>query len=179
MNSFHEVTSAAAGLNRLAAGQPNAADKFNASRAGLITALGLYLSLVLIIIVLQAAIRHAVPYGEIGLGLVANILPTLGLAAVSAATVRLLQLEVSAYALLVPAIYALSLILVLSLAISLILPTLSPIALGAMGYLLFRVARGIGRMNAGIALSFAALNLMVLVAMPIGLYMLFSPLLAV
>ncbi len=175
MNPLGEIMRAAAGINRLAARRPDAGSKFNLTGAGLSTALALYVTLVLATIVVQIAARRSAALDEIAIAMLANLLPILGLTVVAVISVRALNLGVSTYALLVPSLYALVLMLILSIIISLTVPTLSPIALGMMAYLLFRIGMGMARMNIGIALAYSALNLVVLVALPLSLYMLFSP----
>jgi hypothetical protein len=47
--------------------------------------------------------------------------------------------------------------------------------LGALGYMLYRAAREIAKLGIGVSIAFAVLAIAVLVALPIGLYMLSVP----
>ena len=87
-----------------------------------------------------------------------------------------MRLAIPDNALLVPATYALAFILLIGLPLSLFFGNVFANAmLGALGYMLYRAARDIAKLGIGVSIAFAVLAIAVLVALPIGLYMLTMP----
>ena len=177
MRPVQELRDAAIGWVDLAGNRPSG-DRFNASRAGLVTMLGWYVALVLVTLVIQSAARSgALPhYGDIFVSVVLNALPMLAVLLITRLTVRFLQPAVGALALMVPAGYALVFILAIGLPLSLFGSGMFFAALhGILGYMLYRLGRNVGKFGIGVSIGFAVLNVLLLVAIPIGLYMLFVP----
>jgi hypothetical protein len=176
MNPIHEAGQAAIGWLDIIGNRAGGADRFNTTQRGLVNALGVYLVLVLFSIAVQAVSFGSPGIGQVLLGVFVNALPVLGVALVVWATVSLLAPAVSVYGLLVPAIYALAFILAIGLPLSLFGGNLfSNAMLGALGYMFYRLARYMARLSIGISIAFAVLSIVVLVALPIGLYMVTMP----
>ena len=171
MNAFGEFRDASVGwLDRIAA-RAGAAEKFNLSRAGLINATGCYFVLVLLTLVVQVAAGGFPGWLMLVLGILINTLPLLALWAVIWATAKMLT--VSAIGLMVPTTYAMGFILLIGLPLSLIAGEMFGAALlGALGFMFYRAARAMGKLNVSLSLAFAIVSILALVAMPLGLYML-------
>ncbi len=176
MNPLTEVKDAAIGWLDIIANRPGGAERFNRSSGGLANAVGFYFLLVLFTILVQGASAGFPGFDQILLGVVVNALPLVAIALVIWATLSALRSEVSLSALLVPATYALAFILLIGLPLSLFFGNVFANAmLGALGYMLYRAARDIAKLGIGVSIAFAVLAIAVLVALPIGLYMLTMP----
>ncbi|MHB1110234.1 MAG: hypothetical protein ACYCZU_07965 [Devosia sp.] len=176
MNALEELKQAAIGWLDIIANRPGGAERFNRSGCGLANAVGFYFAMVLFTILVQGVSISFPSYDQIFLGAVVNGLPLLGVALVIFATVRLLRLGIVTNALLVPAVYALAFLLLIGLPLSLFFGNMFANAmLGALGYMLYRAARDIAKLSIGVSIAFAVLAIAVLVAPPIGLYMLTVP----
>lgn len=178
MNPLIEIKNAAIGWLDLLGARPDAARRFNASRSGFMTMLGTYLILVVITRTIQSVALFGTAPGleDLLVTLVINSLPLIAIVLVIYATVRLLRPPVTMLGLLVPAGYALSLILAIGLPLSLFGGSIFSAAMqGIFGYMLYRLARDIGKFSIGISAAFAILTVVLLVAIPIGLYMLIQP----
>lgn len=178
MNPLIEIRNAAIGWLDLLGARKDAASRFNATRTGLWVMLGTYLALVVITRIIQAvALFGAMPgIEDLIVTLVINSLPLLAIYVVIYLTVMLLRPQVTLLELFVPAGYALSLILAIGLPLSLIGGGIFSAAMqGIFGYMLYRLARDIGKFSIGISAAFAILTVVLLVAIPIGLYMLIQP----
>jgi len=178
MNPLIEIKNAAIGWLDLLAARPDAAARFSATRGGLLTMLGTYLVFVIITRIIQTvALFGAMPgIPDLLVTLVINSLPLLAIYLVIHLTVRLLRPPVGVLALLVPAGYGLSLILAIGLPLSLVGGGIFSAAMqGIFGYMLYRLARDIGKFSIGISAAFAILTVVLLVVIPIGLYMLVLP----
>lgn len=177
MRPVSDLRDAALGWVDLAGNRPGG-ERFNASRAGLVIMLGWYGALVLVTLVIQSAARYGVlpHYGDAFVSIVLNALPMLAILLVTWLTARFLQPAVGMFSLLVPAGYALVFILAIGLPLSLLRSGMFSAALqGILGYLLYRLGRNVGKFSIGVSIGFAVLNVLLLVAIPIGLYMLFVP----
>ncbi len=178
MNPFAEIRNAAIGWLDLLGARPDAASRFNATRGGLVVMLVVYLALVLITRSIQAvALFGSIPgIEDLLVTVVINALPMLAIFIVVLATVQFLRPPVTLLGLMVPAGYALSLILAVGLPLSLFGGNMFSAAMqGVLGYMLYRLARDIGKFPIGISIAFAILTVVLLVAIPIGLYMLIQP----
>ena len=176
MNPLHELKQAAIGWLDLIAGRPSGAERFNFSRGGLIRAVSFYFLMVLLTMVVLGIAGGMPSYTQVFFGLLINALPLLTVAAVIALTLWLMRPGVTVTEMLVPAAYALGFLLLVGLPLSLVFGDLFANAmLGALGYLLYREARDIAGMRMGVSIAFAVLTVAVLVALPIGLYMLTTP----
>lgn len=176
MNPVEEVKQAAIGWLDIIANRAGGAERFNTSSRGLGAAVAFYFLMVLFTLLVQGVSISFPSYDRIFFSLVVNGLPLVGVALVILATVRLLRVDMPVNALLVPATYALGFLLLIGLPLSLFFGNIFANAmLGALGYMLYRAARDIAKLNIGISIAFAVLAIAVLVALPIGLYMLTVP----
>jgi len=178
VTALTEIRNAVIGWLDLLGGRPDAAARFNGTRSGLFTMLGVYLLLVVITRTIQVVALFGQPPGlaDLLVTLVVNSLPLLGIYLVILGTVRFLQPQVTLLELMVPAGYALSLVLAIGLPLTLFAGNIFSAAMqGVMGYMLYRLARGIGKFPIGISAAFAILTVMLLVAIPMALYMLVQP----
>lgn len=177
MMAVTELRDAAIGWVDLVGNRPGG-ERFNASRAGLVTMLGWYLVVVLLTLVVQSAVRYgSLPHYADALASIAfNLLPMLAIMLVTWLTARFLRPAAGVLGLLVPAGYALLFILAIGLPLSLIRSGMFSAGLqGVLGYMLYRLGRTTGKFSIGVSAGFAVLNVLLLVATPIGLYMLFVP----
>lgn len=176
MNAFEELKQAAIGWLDIIANRPDGPERFNRSGRGLANAAGFYFAMVLLTMLVQAVSTSLPGYDRILMGLLVNALPLLGVGLVILATIRLLRVAIPVNALLVPATYALGFLLLIGLPLSLFFGDIFANAmLGALGYMLYRAAREIAKLGIGVSIAFAVLEIAVLVALPIGLYMLTMP----
>jgi hypothetical protein len=176
MNIVAELKGAAIGWLDIIANRPGGPERFNRSGLGLANAVGFYFLMVLFTILVQGVSTSFPAYDEIFLALIVNALPLLGIALVIFATVHVLRLQIPINALLVPASYALAFVLLIGLPLSLFFGNIFANAMmGALGYMLYRAARDIAKLGIGVSIAFAVLSVAVLVALPIGLYMLTMP----
>lgn len=76
---------------------------------------------------------------------------------------------------LVPAGYALLFLLAIGLPLSLLAGSFSVALQGVLGYMLYRLGRDVGKFDVGVSIGFAVFSVVLLVAVPIGLYMLIVP----
>jgi len=175
VNAFSELRQAGIGWLDMIAGRPGGAEKFNASRAGLINATGCYFFLVVLTMVALSLLEGFPGLDQALIGLLVNALPLLGVWAVIWATVRFITPELPVLTLMVPATYAMAFILLAGLPLSLFAGnSLANALLGALGYMLYRAARDVAKLSIGLSIAFELLCIVVLVALPIGLYMLTS-----
>lgn len=176
MTALEDVKQAALGWLDLIAGRPSGAERFDASPRGLVHAAAFYFLMVLLTIAVLGLASTLPSYPQLFVSVVVNALPLLAVALVIALTTRLLRPGVPVVAMLVPATYAMAFLLLVGLPLSLVFGDLFANAmLGALGYLLYREARDIAHLNMGISIAFAVLTVAVLVALPIGLYMVSTP----
>lgn len=178
MNPFADLKNAALGWIDLIGSRPVATGRFNATRAGLLTMLGFYFLLVIVTRSVQAVtIVGAVPgVTDIAVALVFNALPILVVLAAIFITARFLKPAASDLELMVPAGYALVFLLAIGLPLSLFVgSSFAPALQGVLGYMLYRLARDIGKFSISVSIGFAILSVVLLVAVPIGLYMLLDP----
>ncbi|MDP1732366.1 MAG: hypothetical protein Q8L54_14570 [Devosia sp.] len=172
MNALEDIKQAAIGWLDLIASRPGGAERFNRSGRGLANAVIFYFLMVLFTIIVQGVSVSFPTYERIFVGLLVNALPLAGVALVVLATVRLLRVQVPVTALMVPAVYALAFLLLIGLPLSLFFGNLFANALmGILGYMLYRAARDIAKLGIGTSIAFAVLAIAVLVALPIGIYM--------
>ncbi|WP_417310383.1 hypothetical protein [Devosia sp.] len=173
MNAFVELGQAAIGWLDLIAGRPGGVERFKMTRRGLINAVGFYVAVVLIAMVLAGGLS-ATADQQIFL-MLGNLAPALLLGVIGWATMKLLRPAEAALSLAVPTIYALGFMLVVRLVLALFAgPAVMNAVLGALGFMLYRAGRQAGGLNVGMALVFAVLCVLALVVMTAGLYMLVS-----
>ncbi len=171
MNAFGELWRAIIGWLDLLTARPGAAEKFNLEGSGLINATGCYFAVVLLLIVVESALSGFPGWSTVVLGLIANAawLGTIWLVIwITAGVVRR-----PSVAMAVPASYAMAFVTGLSLPLGyLVGPNIVTGMLGVLGFMLFRVAREIGKLGFGISAAFAILSIAALAAVRVGLYML-------
>jgi hypothetical protein len=175
VNAFGELGQAALGWLDLIAGRTDVGARFNASRPGIVNAIGCYFAVVLVSMLIPALWLGMPAYSQLFTGVVVNGLPLAGVALAIIVTRAILALDVTFAELFVPAVYALSFVLFLGLFLSFIGPVFANALLGVLGFMLFREARDIGKMNLGVSLAFALFGIVALVAPSFALYMLAVP----
>ncbi|HZY67852.1 MAG TPA: hypothetical protein VFE52_04665 [Devosia sp.] len=176
MNPIADLTAAGRGLSLIAKGDPKAAGAFRASLSALIVALG-WLALALILsAAAQSAAAGPPSLFQLTIGLLIQGLTVAALALVTWQTTRFLRLPIPLLRLLVPTVYLLALVQLLAIPLALLGPNAQLIAVLFLALALWRAARVLGDMGAGVALAFALLCLMVLVVVPNALYILLSQL---
>ncbi len=172
MSAFAELWRAVLGWLDLLTAQPDAADKFNLSRAGLINAVGFYMATVLLGIAVVALAEGYVPgWMQLAIGLMFNLIVLFAILIAAAATARLMRADPLALA--IPSAYAMGIVAVLSLPLVHVQSEAGVLALlGVRGFMFFRAARGVGKLGRGVSAAFAILCIVLLAAIPLGLYML-------
>jgi hypothetical protein len=171
VNAFSELWRAVIGWLDLLTGRPEAAEKFNLGATGLVNAVGFYFAVVLLLIAVESSLAGFPGWVPVILSIVVNAvrLGTVWLAIWI--TGRVLAAPV--FAMSVPATYAMAFTLAVSLPLAYLAGSNLLIAtLGVLGFMLYRVARGIGKLRLGISMAFAILCIAALVAVRVGLYML-------
>lgn len=171
MNAFGELWRAIVGWLDLLTARPGAADKFNLTGLGLVNAVGCFFAIVLLLIVIESGLSGFPGWATVILSLLANALQlgvVLGVISVTAQVFR-----TPAVAMAVPATYAVAFVFGLSLPLAYLGGSNALTAtLGVIGFMLFRVAREIGKLRFGISAAFAILSIVALAAVRVGLYML-------
>jgi hypothetical protein len=175
MNPITQFGNAAIGWSELAIRRPAWRSRFDTTREGFFTALGIYFTLVIIAILVQGIFSGVPSIPELAFGIVINGLPLAGALLAAWGTILSLQLKVPLLAAMVPITYVMIFLLAAGIAISAISGGLAPILLGILAYLLYRGAREILGVSVVFALAYAALSIVLLVALPMSLYMLFAP----
>lgn len=176
MTPLSEIRDAAVGWLDMIGGRPGGGERFDRGTRGFGTALGFYFLMVLFTIAVQGAAGGFPGFGQIALAILVNALPLVAIALVIWATVHVLRPDATVGALLVPAVYALAFILLIGLPLSLFFGNIFANAMmGVLAYMLYRLARDVGKLRVGVAVAFAILGIGALVALPIGLYMVTMP----
>jgi hypothetical protein len=175
LNALPEFWAAILGWLDLIAGRKEAASKFNLSRAGLINATGCYFAIVMLSIVVATLMGLNPGLWSTIASLVASAVPLLVVWLVSWSTSIAARPAQGMLALLVPATYAMALLLIVRLPLEYAAPGIFTNALlGALGFMLYRGARGVAGIGVANALVHAVLCILALVGVAIGLYMLAS-----
>lgn len=173
MNAFAELWRAALGWLDLLTLQPDAAEKFALTRAGLINATGFYIALSVLLVAVEMQVAGFPGWGQVVLNLAASFLRLLTVWIVIWATVRLAGGAFTAMA--VPASYAMGFVFALTLPLAFLLgDSVVIVMLGLRVLLLYRTARVFGSYRVGISAAFAILCVVALAALPVGLYILIS-----
>lgn len=173
MNALPEFWAAILGWLDLIAGRKDAAAKFTLTRAGLINATGAYIAVALLGATLMALLGLDPAIIGTVVRLLLNMLSLLAIWLVIAMTGLVLPAVRPPYSLLVPATYAMALLLLVRVPLDIAAPGLFTNALlGALGFMLFRGARGVAGLGIGSSLAFAVLSAVVLVLVTVGIYML-------
>lgn len=173
MNALPEFWAAVLGWLDLIGGRKDAAGKFNLTGGGLINATACYFAIVVLGLVIAALMGQNPGLEGAVIGIILNALPLFAIWLVIGGTVLMLRPQHGAMGLLVPATYAMALILIIRLPLELNFSGMFTNALlGALGFMLYRGARGVSQLGIGISLAFAVLCVVVLVLVALGLYML-------
>ncbi len=173
MNAFGELWRAIVGWLDLLTARPGAAEKFNLSGLGLVNATGCYFAVVLALILIESSLSGFPGWATVVLSLVANAVQLGTVWVVISVTARVFRTP--AIAMAVPATYAMAFVLGLSLPLAYVGGSnILTATLGVIGFMLFRVAREVGKLRLGISVAFAILCVAALVATRVGLYMLTS-----
>jgi len=171
MNAFGELWRAIVGWLDLLTARPGAAEKFNLTGLGLINATGCFFAVVLALILIESSLSGFPGWATVVLSLVANALQLGVVWVVIWLTARVFRTPVVAMA--VPATYAMAFVLGASLPLAYLGGSnILTATLGVIGFMLFRVAREVGKLRLGISVAFAILSIAALVATRVGLYML-------
>jgi hypothetical protein len=171
MKAFGELWRAIIGWLDLLTARAGAAEKFNLTGLGLVNATGFYFAVVMLLIAIESSLSGFPGWTTVLLSVFANAAWLGVIWLVIWVTARVLKAPGIAMA--VPATYALAFVLGLSLPLVYLAgPNILTATLGVIGFMLFRVAREIGKLGIGISAAFAILSIAALVAVRVGLYML-------
>jgi len=173
MNAFAELWRALLGWLDLLTAQPGAAGKFTLTPAGLVNAIGAYFAAVLLVIVVQSLVSGFPGWFQVAISIAFNAILLLAILGTIWVTAHLFAAP--AVAIAVPAVYAMALVLLISLPFAYAASSGAQLALfGVRGFMFYRAAREVGRLGIGVSIAFAILCVVLLAAIPIGLYMLTS-----
>ena len=173
MNPVAELSDSFRGWVEIVAGKPEAGRYFHLRGSGPLIAYGWLLVAVLLSVAAQSAAFGAVPSPtQLLLGLAGQALTVALLALVMAQTLHFIKLQLPLNALLIPIVYALSYMFVLSVPLTLLGPFIGFLAVLAVGFLIYKLARVAAEMALSTAIAFAVLCVIVLVVVPNALYIL-------
>jgi hypothetical protein len=172
LNQFYE---AARGWYKLVMRQHGWREHFALTTQGLLVALAGYFGIVILAILIQGALSGTADLGRLAASLLANSLPLVGAILAIAITVIFLKLKVPMIDMMVPAAHALTLLLLAGFVLTIVGGILAPVLLALLGYMFYRGGREILGLSIVFALAYAALSIVLLVALPMSLYMLWAP----
>jgi len=175
METLSQFNEAAVGWYRLVMRRPDWREHFVLTRQGLFVALAGYFGIVVLAILIQGAISGTADFGRLGVNLIANAMPLLGAVLAIILTVAILRLKVPIIDMLVPATHALTLLLIAGFVLAIVGGILAPVLLALLAYMFYRGGREILGLSIVFALAYAALSIVLLVALPMSLYMLWAP----
>jgi hypothetical protein len=176
MTTFTEFRDAVVGWYEMLTARSEGARRFNSTRYGLGNALFFYLLTIIVTLGVQGLMRGLPGLYDVYVSVAVNALPLVGVAFAILLTIAALRLELTFTTLAVPAVYAMTFVLLLQLPLSLWTgDLLSNAILGILAYMFYREGRDVGKMSIGISIAFAALSIVMLVALPAALYMLVVP----
>lgn len=171
MKLWTTLNRAIVGWQMILRGQPGWRSQFTISAAGLATALFIFAFVAFLAIAL-ASTSVGMPGGLAVLAsLVVLALPVIALAATLLGTRNFLKSEVPVLPALVPGVYAMTAFLIFEGLLAMIGGPVVMVAWLAGGYLLFCLARTALDWSVGVAVGFAVLTVVLLVAMRLALYM--------
>lgn len=175
MNAINALGNAALGWLDLMANRPGGEERFDPSRAGLITALVYYFVIVAGLTIVDLAVLNLLTYDRIFVGVIFNSLPLFTVAVVTALTMRMLRPGTSINLLLVPVIYALTFRVLLGVPLGLAFgPLVGFTLLGVLGYMFYRGARDLPKFGISISIAYALIAVVALVGPAEALHMLFA-----
>jgi hypothetical protein len=166
---------AARGWYLITLGRPGGRELFVPTWQGLLVAIAGYFGAVLLGIVFQSLLIGVPNILELLAGLGINALPLIGFVAATLGTIAALRVQRHPLEMLVPGIHAITMLLIAGFLMSAVLPGLASLLLGLLLFMLFRAGREILGLNFALALAYAALTIVLLVALPTSLYMLMGP----
>jgi hypothetical protein len=175
MNPTDHFVNAGAGWWALALWRPGWQGKFVTTRRGFLVALGFYFAIVAIAILVQGIFAGVPSIPELLFGLVFNGLPLLAALFALWGTIVFLGIKVPQMSAMVPVTYAMTFFLLAGIVIASLIPAAAFVLLAILAYLLYRAGREILGISVVFALAYAALSIVLLVALPMSLYMLFAP----
>jgi hypothetical protein len=175
METLNQFNNAAAGWYKLVMRQEGWRERFVLTRQGLWVAFAGYFGIVVLAILIQGALSGTADPGRLAASVVANSLPLVGAILAIVITVLILQVKVPMIEMIVPAVHALTLLLLAGFVLTIIGGILAPVLLALLGYMFYRGGREILSLSIVFALGYAALSIVLLVALPMSLYMLVAP----
>jgi hypothetical protein len=171
-----QIPRAGLGLLELINGRASWRERFVFTGEGLGIALFLYLVVVLLLTFINGLTRTSLPgYVDTFYIVLANALPIAVLGLVFLLTRAVLGLKTPAVLFLVPTVHALAYKAAIDFVLALFGPALGLTTLGVLGYLMYRLGRHGLTLNIGLSVAFAALCVLALVLLQLGLYMLSAP----
>jgi hypothetical protein len=175
VNALDQYRDAAIGWYELALHRPDWRGKFVTTRDGLLVALAGYFSIVIVAILVQGLTIGVPGVLELIAAVGVNALPVVGVVLALLVTRQFLRLTVPIFDMLVPGIHALTMLLIAGFALSLLGGVLSIVLLALLAYLFYRGGREILGLGVALAVSYAGLTIVLLVALPASIYMLLAP----
>jgi hypothetical protein len=172
VNAVEEIRQALLGWRDLAQFRPGWRARFVPTPEGLRTAATFYGLAVVLNVGLQMAIAGQAGVAQVVVNLGLNVVPLAGLALAVAASLWALGLGERLFAVLVPATWALAFALIAGMPLSLLQLPAGALLLIALAYLYYRLGRAACAFPPGLGAAFAAICLVLLVALPLSLYML-------
>lgn len=172
MNAVEEIQEAMLGWRDIAQRRPGWQARFRPTPEGLRAAVVFYALAVVLNVAMQMLLARQFTVPQVIVNLLLNFAPLAGLLiGVWGSLVALRRLP-ALLDVLVPATWALGFLLIVGLPLTLLpLPT-GPLLLLALAYLYYLLVRTACGFSAGLAIAFAAVCLVLLVAVPSSLYML-------
>lgn len=170
MNPVAELSASFRGWAGIVGGKADAGRYFHLQGPGPLIAYGWLLVAVLLSVAAQSAAVGVPSPAQLLFGLLGQAVTVGLLALVMAQTLRLIKAEIPLNVLLIPVVYALSYMFVVSVPLALLGPYVGILAILAVGYLIFAVARVLGKIAFSTAIAFALLCVIVLVVVPNALY---------
>lgn len=155
------------------AGLREAAGQFNPTLPGFVTALGWFLLALILSEAVQSMAVGLPSTGQLAVGILIQAATVAVLALATAQSLHFLKLGVPLTALLTPIIYLMALVRLMTIPLLFLGPGAQLLALLVLVVLIWRAAMVLAGMRTGVAIAYAALCLMVLVAVPYALYIVF------
>lgn len=175
MKLWAALRSAAIGWMMLLRGEADWRSRFNRTPAGLVTALVIFVFVLFLAVILVAAGTAVPDVLAILAGMFALALPLTAMVVTLLGTRIALKSTEPMQDVLVPGVYALAaFIFVEGLLVTLIGGPVVALSWLVLGYLMFRLARAATSWHTALAVGFAVLTVLLLVAMRQALYMLSS-----
>lgn len=172
MNLIQTLREAGLGWREIIRGKPGWRSHFDISRRGLLVAIVFYLVLAAVALAVTSAILGIPSIGQLIVAVLFSVVPLLGLALATIWTCWLLRAQTPLLDLLIPEIYGFGVVMPIGTVGALAGNEIKLLALGALAFIVFRTAQVIGGFRLPVAIAFAVLTIVVLVALQRSLYML-------